>query len=287
MNRLNVVLQVAALATSVAAGPVMGFEPFEPFEPWGPEQQARVLIAGVGGGSYLGVGVAEISAERVKALNLREERGVEITRVEEGSPAEKGGLKTGDVVLEFNGERVEGLEQFMRMVRETPPGREVKLGITRSGSAQQVVVKTGSRKSMLAGREGEWPKIVMPEIRIPDVPRAYMSWRSTTLGVDAESLDSQLAAYFGVKEGVLVRSVIKGSAADKAGLKAGDVITKVDDTAVSNPREITSAIRSARSKSSVVVAVVRDKKEMTFTVTLDNPGSNMPPAGPAQRISQH
>jgi serine protease Do len=286
MNRLNVVLQVAAVATSVAAGPLMGFEAWEP-EPWGPEQQARIVIGGPVSGSYLGVGVAEVTAERVKALNLREERGVEITRVEEGSPAEKGGLKTGDVVLEFNGERVEGLEQFMRMVRETPPGREVKLGLTRSGSAQQVVVKTGSRKSILAGREGiEMPRMVMPEIRIPDFPRAHMSWRSTMLGVDAESLDSQLAAYFGVKEGVLVRSVIKGSAADKAGLRAGDVITKVDETTVSTPREITSAIRSARNKTSAVVTAVRDKKEMTFTVALDNPGSNMPPA-PAQRISQH
>jgi serine protease Do len=285
MNRLNVVLQVAAVATGVAVGPALGFEPFEP---WGPEQQARIVIAGPASGSYLGVGVAEVTSERVKALNLREERGVEITRVEEGSPAEKGGLKTGDVVLELNGDRVEGLEQFMRMVRETPPGREVKLGITRGGSAQQVIVKTGSRKSisMVSPREGELPRFAMPEIRMPDVPRAYMSWRSAMLGVDAESLDSQLATYFGVKEGVLVRSVIKGSAADKAGLKAGDVITKVDDTAVSTPREITSAIRSARNKTSAVVAVVRDKKEMTFTVTLDNPGSSMP-ATPAERVSQH
>ena len=68
-----------------------------------------------------------------KALNLREERGVEVTRVEDDSPAAKGGIKTGDVVLEYNGDRVEGVEQFMRMVRETPPGRDVKLSITRNG----------------------------------------------------------------------------------------------------------------------------------------------------------
>ena len=58
----------------------------------------------------------------------------------------------------------------------------------------------------------------LPEISIPDVPRAFMSWRSSIVGIEAESLDSQLAEYFGVKEGVLVRSVVRGSSAEKAGL---------------------------------------------------------------------
>ena len=60
-----------------------------------------------------------------------------------------------------------------------------------------------------------------------------MSWRSSVAGIEAESLDSQLAEYFGVKEGVLVRSVVRGSAAEKSGLRAGDVIVKVDDTRIS------------------------------------------------------
>ena len=83
-----------------------------------------------GSGSFLGIGVQEIDSERAKALNLREERGVEVTRVEDDSPAAKGGIQTGDVVLEYNGDRVEGVEEFMRMVRETPPGRDVKLSIS-------------------------------------------------------------------------------------------------------------------------------------------------------------
>jgi len=228
----------------------------------------------VSGGSYLGVGVAELSQERVKALNLKEDRGVEITRVADDSPASKAGLKTGDVVLEFNGQHVEGLEQFMRMVRETPAGREVKLAINRSGSAQQVAVKTEARKAWTsAGGSGEAvviPRIELPAIRLPDIARANMSWRSSVLGIEAESLDSQLAEFFGVREGVLVRSVVKASAADRAGLKAGDVIVKVDETRVATPREVTAAVRGSKSKKTVSIAAVREKREMNFSVPVDD-----------------
>ena len=77
------------------------------------------------GGSYLGIGVAEVDAERAKALNLKEVRGVEVKSVDDNSPAAKAGLKEGDVVLEYNGQRIEGTEQFVRLVRETPVDRQV------------------------------------------------------------------------------------------------------------------------------------------------------------------
>ena len=95
-----------------------------------------------------------------------------------------------------------------------------------------------------------------------------MAWRSPMLGIDAESVDSQLAEFFGVKEGVLVRSVVKASAAEKAGLKAGDVITKVDSTRVNSPREITSAIRT-KGGGTFPVTLFRERKEMTVNVTLE------------------
>lgn len=275
MMRMRFATPFVALAAAVSLTAPAGAETPPP------EERARILITERTTGSYLGIGVAEITADRAKALNLREERGVEVTRVEEGSPAEKGGLKTGDVVLEYNGQRVEGVEQFMRMVRETPPGREVKLTISRNGSAQTLAVKTGTRKGWPVARTFEFPRLNMGEFRMPDVPRANMSWRSVTLGIEAESLEPQLAGFFGVKEGVLVRSVIKGSPADKAGLKAGDVITKVDDTHVSTPREITSAIRPLRSKNTVTITAVREKREISLTVSLEDGSSS----GPATRVS--
>ena len=97
-----------------------------------------------------------------------------------------------------------------------------------------------------------------------------MSWRSSIVGIEAESLDSQLAEYFGVKEGVLVRSVVRGSSAEKAGLRAGDVIVKVDDTRVTSPREISANIRSSKAKKTVPVQVIRDKREVTLQLPMDD-----------------
>src|SRR6185369_10964812 len=82
-------------------------------------------------GSYLGVDIDEVTSDRVKALKLKEERGVEITMVDQDAPAAKAGLKEHDVITDFNGQRVEGGEQFKRFIRETPAGRTVTLGIVR------------------------------------------------------------------------------------------------------------------------------------------------------------
>ncbi len=224
------------------------------------------------GGSFLGVAGKDVTPESAKALKLKEEYGVELTTVEAESAAEKAGLKVGDVILEYNGQRIEGFQQLQRMVSETPVGRTVKLLVLRDGKTQSMTAVLGQRKAKVLTLPGEGRTITIPPSGslsswMPDIPSAMMSWRSPVLGVIAESLEPQLAAYFGVKEGVLIRSVNSGSAAEKAGLKAGDVILKVDETKVSSPREITSAIRDAKKKS-VAVAIMRDRKESTITVSL-------------------
>ncbi len=238
-------------------------------------------LASLGQTSFIGIGLADIDNERAKALKLGDVHGVEITRVEDGSPAAKAGLRVGDVVLEYNGQRVEGMEQFGRFVRETPVGREVKLLVSRDGKQQTVPVTIGVRRDML--RSGEWnvgnppgdmgqfqfnmPGIIMPEM--PEIPRIMVNARNRVLGVEAESLSSQLAEFFGVKDGVLVRSVLKDSAAAKAGVKAGDVITKVDGEAVASPAELSNAIRAARTKAAFPLQIVRDRKEMTLSVAVE------------------
>jgi serine protease Do len=212
------------------------------------------------GGSYLGIGIQEITADRAKVLKLREEAGVEITRVGSGSPADKAGLQAGDVVLQYNGTKVEGLEQLSRLVRETPVGREAKLDIFRDGAPQTVTVKIGQHPPMPGFPDGFG-------FRMPDVPRVFMGLRSPLLGVEAEPIEGQLAQYFGVSDGVLVHSVMKGSAAEKAGIKAGDVILRVDGAKVASPGDITGRLHSARGKS-VPVTLMRDHKETTLTVEL-------------------
>ncbi|HXP87190.1 MAG TPA: PDZ domain-containing protein [Bryobacteraceae bacterium] len=217
-------------------------------------------------GSYLGIGIQEIDSDRAKALKLREEAGVEVTRVEKDSPAEKAGLMAGDAVIQYNGQRVEGIEQFSRMVRETPAGRDIKLDLWRNGGPMSVTAKVAVRRGGVVAGDGF--AFTIPEIPVmPDIPRSLMIWRTALLGVEAESLDGQLAQFFSVKEGVLVRSVVAGSAAEKAGIKAGDVITKVDDASVRTPSDLSSRIRGLRGKS-VDVVVMRDRKEMTLNVMI-------------------
>jgi len=236
------------------------------------------------GSSYLGIGVAEVDGERAKSLGLKEVRGVEVKSVASDSPASKAGLKDGDVVLEYNSQRIEGTEQFVRLVRETPVDRQVRLQVWRNGATLDLTATIGHRTEnfTIHGDDGDEfsveippmpPMPPMPEVApMPDFPHAMSSVRSGMLGIESETLGSQLAEFFGVKEGVLVRSVIKSSAAEKAGIRAGDVIVKVDGETVTSPREITSVLRAARTKRTFPVVVVREKKEVTLTVTLESSG---------------
>lgn len=277
--------------TAVAPEPpeaaIAAAQPAPPPPPEPPDPMHLMLS----GSTYLGVGVRDIDAERAKALKLKEEYGVEVTAVEADSPASKAGLKPGDAVLEYNGQRIEGTQQFIRFVRETPAGRTVRLTVARDGNPQTLSAVIGTRKGRaftFIAPEVRAFKFEMPHIELPDIPKAMMSWRSAMLGVEAESLGgSQLAAFFGVKEGVLVRSVMKGTPAEKAGLRAGDVILKVDGQKVAAPRDITATLRSARaaSKKSIPVTLVREKKEMTLHVTMEDDTPGRPAAPRGQRVT--
>ena len=162
-------------------------------------------------GGYLGVGIQEITGDRAKALKLPSDTGVEITRVAPDSPAEKAGLKSGDVVLQINGNKVESLEQASKLVRETAVGREVRLEVFRNGASQTIVAKVGEHPQVPGIPDGIG-------FRMPDVPRIIQGLRSPMLGVEAESIDGQLAQYFGVSDGVLVRTACKREPSQREGL---------------------------------------------------------------------
>ena len=250
---LTTALALPLALPSVAAGQT----PVPPQPPAPPAISSRVITIAPPG-SYLGIGIQEITAQRAKALKLGEEAGVEVTRVAPDSPADKAGLRVGDVVLQYNGMKVEGLEQLSRLVRETPVGREVKLDIFRNGAPLTLMARVGQHPALPGMSDGF-------SFHMPDVPRTIQGLRSPMLGVEAESIDGQLAQFFGVNEGVLVRTVMKGSPAEKAGIKAGDVILRVDEAKVTTPAEISAHLRAAHGKP-VPVAIMREHKEMSMTV---------------------
>jgi serine protease Do len=88
-----------------------------------------------GGSSYLGVDIADVSPERLGELKLKEEHGAEVTMVDQDAPAGKAGLHEHDVIVSLNGTAIESAAQLRRMIKETPPGRVVNLGISRDGQA--------------------------------------------------------------------------------------------------------------------------------------------------------
>jgi serine protease Do len=233
-----------------------------------------------GTSSYLGVDIADISSDRLGALKLKEEQGVEVTMVDQDAPAGKAGIKEHDVILTMNGTAIESKSQLQRMIHETPAGRVVSLGLSRDGQSMTIKVQLADRRnefSHMKMKDGDWEKNFKVEIPpIPNLPDfdvpnigvvvVHSSMRS---GLMVENLTPQLGEFFGVKNGngVLVRSVEKGSRADKAGLRAGDVITRVGDQPVHDTSDFTHALHS-HTTGSVGVGVIRDKKEQTLTITL-------------------
>ncbi len=249
----------------------------------------RMAFQIVGSRSFLGVGVAEIDEARNRALNLKEDRGVEITRVESESPAEKAGLQTGDVVVSFNGQKVFGIEQFARLVRETPAGRTVTVDLIRGGKPLSLPVVIGVRRATLltplpAMELQEMPPEFLGFVGTPDIPKPVMAWSNSSIGVEGEALQGQLAEYFGVKEGVLVRAVASGSPAAKVGIRAGDVIVRAAGQPISSPREITSILRNQKLNSALSVQLIRSRKELTVEVPVEDPAAQRPRRYPARTV---
>jgi len=230
-----------------------------------------------GGSSYLGVDTRDVTADRLGALQLKEESGVEVTMVDQDAPAGKAGIKEHDVIMTINGQQVESVEQLRRMIHEIPPGRVVTIGLSRNGQPLTVKAQLADRKKAFAfmspGKDFHFAMPAIPPIPpIPDidVPMSVVVVHSSVRsGLMVENLTPQLGDFFGVKDGqgVLVRSVEKGSRGEKAGFRAGDVIVKVNGQTVSDTGDFTHALH-ARKDNTVTVTVVRDKKEQTITLSL-------------------
>jgi len=230
-----------------------------------------------GTSSYLGVDIADISRDRMGALKLKEEKGVEVTMVDQDAPAGKAGIKEHDVILSMNGTTIESGVQLRRMIHETPPGRVVTLGLSRDGQPMELKLQLADRhkESWMGPNPGDIhvniPPIRVPDIDIPSI-NIMMVTSSARSGLMVENITPQLGEFFGVKDGngVLVRSVEKGSRAEKAGFHAGDVIVKINNQPVHDTSDFSHAVKS-RGGNSVAVGVVRDKKEQTLNLTLPGP----------------
>lgn len=273
------ILAIALLAIACYAEPRAQQAPPPPDAPATPQMQApeppqkamkerkqvRVYVTSPGG-SYLGVDPRDVASDRVGALKLNESRGVEVMMVDRDSPAGKAGLKEHDVILGFNGKPVADADQLRRILRETQPGKAVPLAISRAGQSMTLNVTLAKRPEEMAGMQSVFPMPPMPmDFDIPSFQVLQFSKRN---GMMVEDLTPQLADFFGVRNGggVLVRSVDRGSAADSAGLKAGDVIVKAANEQISCSTDWGRIMRGRHG--SVPLGVIRDKHEQSVTLKL-------------------
>ncbi len=259
--------------------------------------EKRVVVRHAGG-SRLGVSLDETEGDV---------RGARVRSVEEGSPAEKAGLKEGDVVVRFDGEAVRSASQLARLVRETPAGRSVPIEVTRGGARQTLTatLAEGNRAFQLFGGDGGDFALDLPnfDVQVPEppappapphahvMPHAW-AWNNgdgafrlgdrnvrffaggpRKLGIEYMDVGEQLAGYFKLpgKAGVLVSSVDADGPAAKAGMKAGDVILKLDGKAIEGGDDLREAVSEAEGGKEVTVTVHRDGRPLDLKVTLAKP----------------
>jgi predicted metalloprotease with PDZ domain len=237
---------------------------------------------------YLGVELTDVDAQKAQALKLKEVRGAVITLIDHDAPAGQIGLKVNDVVLQLNGQMVEGAEQLRRLLREIPPGRKVSMVISRDGNVETLAVELADRKAVEhevwnkidKGGELFTPAPAMGMLAsgngngsgdLPSTGGFHLPFfgGSLNVGVLVEPLTSQMAESLGVQKGLMVKQVTRRSAAAAAGLKAFDVILKVGAEPINNMAGWDRALRSHQGKA-VPVTILRDKKLQTVTLEVDS-----------------
>lgn len=239
---------------------------------------ACALAGEVHASAYLGVMVDNVSPEKAAALHLKPGTGAAIAGVDQDGPAYRAGIKNGDIVIAFDGKPVEGAEQLKNLIHSSTPGYNASVTILRDGQKQDVKVTLGDWSQMADMPRSPVPPrgsvgIMGPMAAMPPLPRMYpdmdlpsFTQLSSRHGVVVEPLSPQLCDYFGVPQnkGVLVRSVEKGSLGAAAGIKAGDVIVRINGETIHDMADWRRALKTRNGK--VKLAIVRDKKEQTIEI---------------------
>lgn len=255
---------------------------------------------GVGAGSsnkatqgYLGIDIRDVTEDQLKSLKLSETKGAEIIDVDHDGPACKAGLELHDVILQMNGQKIDGQEQLRRMLRETPAGRTVTFVISRNGLQQTISAQMANREAVERAAWEQRYRVPAPASfggavvsngflksappSSPQEPRGHrdflgmsMILSSSYTGAKLEVMGPQLAEFFGAQgAGLLVRSIDPNSPAEAAGMKAGDVVVRVNQIPVASGNDWSKTVRENRGKP-VPVVVLRDKHEQTLTLTPDS-----------------
>ena len=266
----------------LAASTAFAQEPAPPPPPADLEPLEQTFSFFVDGG-FLGVHAENINRENMGRYHMNQVRGVGVTQVVKDSPAEKAGLRKDDVILRIDGESVNSVRKLNRLVSEMAPDHSVKITVSRGGAEQEVTATIGKRSNSSVAQDlfrgvpkgWKWegdPKVWKFEGPLLDRDFHFrnedFTLNSRRIGVSTMALTKQLADYFGITggRGLLVTSVIEGSPAAQAGVRAGDVITAVDGETVDSSGELSRVI-NRKKEGEVALTIIRNKAQQTIRVT--------------------
>lgn len=182
---------------------------------------------------FLGIIIQQITAELAKSFNVKPGHGIIVSQVSENSPAEKAGLRQGDIIIKFRGKTVEEVGRFRNQVALTSPGSREQLTILRDGKQKKL--------NITIGRLSEDNKLAAAD---------PSSQSTEEIGISVQTLTPQLAKQFNAKpgEGVVVTEVQPGSIASMGGIKTGMVILQVNNKPVNNAATFKRAIENNNEK---------------------------------------
>ncbi|MFA4915993.1 MAG: DegQ family serine endoprotease [Syntrophales bacterium] len=197
---------------------------------------------------WIGVAVQDITEDILQGLNLKDRNGALIAEVFEGDPADKAGVKTGDVAVEVNGKKVKDTHEFSRVIASSHVGNKISVKVMRDGKEYtfQVVVAERKDETAIAGVRG----------------------KSEGLGMTVQEITPEIARHLGVssKTGVVVAEVQEGSPADEVGIRSGDIILQVNKVKISSLKDYLREISKKQATQSILFLIKRGKA--TFFVPL-------------------
>ncbi len=226
--------------------------------------------------AWLGVMTQTVDDDIADAFDIDVDHGAIVNEVINNSPAEKGDIKEGDVIISFNGQEVWDQEELTDFIADAEAGSQASLIVVRDGKKVTVNVELGerARSDTRLFRNDDAPGTAW--FNGPDDMQVFHWGGGGYIGVQLSDLTEQLSNYFGVssREGVLITEVNEDSPAEKAGLLAGDVITAINNEDVSDYGDVKEIVSESDEGDKLNITIVRNKKEQSIEVTVADANEN-------------
>ncbi|QFU01005.1 putative periplasmic serine endoprotease DegP-like precursor [Halomonas sp. THAF5a] len=198
---------------------------------------------------WLGVSIQPVSKDLAESFGMEQAEGALIAQVEPGSPAAKGGIKAGDVILEVNSQEVDHSTTLPRLVGQTSPGEEVDLRVLRDGQRERITLEVG-----------EWP----------DAGPEQSDGDSVRLGIAVQPLTEMEKRRLGIEHGVRIAKVDPTGLAAAAGIRPGDVLVSLGQQSIESPQQLTELLANLPDDQTVPVLLNRDGRAYFVALRVGN-----------------